>query len=58
MTVPGETADYYRYIDLTGVTEGLFELMEETLAVDLFIRLVVQNQGTLSGRKRDRHSKC
>jgi hypothetical protein len=83
MVVLNETVDYYRYLDLTGVVEGLFDMIEGTIGVDLveeldfltcydqaksevqlivdlpdrlldlFIRLVVQNRGQLSRRKRN-----
>ncbi len=39
MTVLHDTSDYYRYIDLTGVTEFLFESIEKTLDRDLIQEL-------------------
>lgn len=39
MTVLNETADYYRYIDLTAAVELLFELIEQTLDTDLIQEL-------------------
>jgi hypothetical protein len=39
MTVLNETADYYRYIDLTSVVEFLFDLIEQTLDTDLIQEL-------------------
>lgn len=39
MTVLNETADYYRYIDLTSTVELLFELIEQTLDKDLIQEL-------------------
>jgi hypothetical protein len=35
LTVQNETADYYRYIDLTAQTEALFEFINETIEVEL-----------------------
>jgi Fic family protein len=39
MTVTNETADYYRYMDLTATVELLFELIEQTLDKDLIQEL-------------------
>jgi len=35
MTIHNETADYYRYIDLTAQAEALFEFIKETIEVEL-----------------------
>jgi len=35
MTIHNETADYYRYIDLTAQAEALFEVIRETIEVEL-----------------------
>jgi hypothetical protein len=35
LTVQNETADYYRYIDLTAQAEALFEFIKETIEVEL-----------------------
>jgi len=83
MTVLTDSADFYRYMDMTRMAERLFEFVEDTIdrdlveefdflvkydklraelreivdmpdrKLDLFIRLCLQNKGTLSKRKRD-----
>ena len=85
MTVEGETASFYRYPDLTMMTEYLFACVATSIRrdlpaeidfltrydriktaimnrldmpdrlIDLFIRLVHQNGGTLSRSKRAAH---
>jgi hypothetical protein len=39
MTVQNETADFYRYIDLTSQAESLFEFIRETIEVELIEEL-------------------
>ncbi|MBD3239868.1 MAG: cell filamentation protein Fic [Chitinivibrionales bacterium] len=85
MTVGGETACWYRFIDMTAQAEALSEFMDRTVQhelveelsflanydrtkralqdivdmpdqrIDLFIRLVTQNNGRLSAKKRASH---
>lgn len=85
MKVGNDTADWYRYIDMTAQAEALFRFIERTIEteladelaflasydaakkamlevvdmpdrqVDLFVRLCLQNNGRLSGRKRVDH---
>lgn len=83
LTVFGETALHYRYLDYTNFVEFLFQCVEKTIQTDfknelnfivhfdkvkkeiqeivdmpdnrinLFIQLVLQNRGVLSGKKRE-----
>jgi hypothetical protein len=39
MTVPMETADFYRYTDMTRIAERLFEFVEDTIAHELVAEL-------------------